>query len=155
MMTIMYWKPERGRAQSSWLKGCYRRLAVSQGREGIRPGQRKKGLQVPKLYCVESYSTLVPESAMGWLALFTSWLKPLPLSPRFLKLWWESACRPCDWRECPILASTSHLLSNTSPFLSLHFPIRTRISGVLFVRSALWGKNMNTFRKSFSPNDYQ
>lgn len=46
-MTIMYWKPERGRAQSSWLKGCYRRLAVSQ-EGGIRPGQRKKGLQVPK-----------------------------------------------------------------------------------------------------------
>lgn len=36
-MGIMYWKP----------KCCYRRLAVSQ-EGGIRLGQRKKGLQVPK-----------------------------------------------------------------------------------------------------------
>lgn len=75
-------------------------------------------------------------------------IEPHPLSPRFLWLCWESACvdlavekiTPWHW---------AHLLSNTSPTPSLRFPIRIWISGLLFVRSVPWGKNMNTFKKSF------
>lgn len=155
-MRIMYWKPERGRAQSSWLRGCFRRLAVS--REGrIRLGQRKEGLQVPNDCTVWSPVLLLFWNSDGF---FFSSVYHLDWSPSSvtkvpLALLGKHMCRPCHWRDNVPPWHWPHLLSNTSPTPSLHFLIRIRISGLLFVRSVPWGKNMNTFKKSFFLNDYR
>lgn len=138
-MRIMYWKS----------KCCYRRLAVSQ-EGGIRLGQRKKGLQVRRIVLcgVLFYSCSWNSDGFISSVYHLDWT-PSSVTKVPSALMGKRMCRPCDWRDNVPPWHWPHLLSNTSPSLSLHFPIRTWISGLLFVRSAPWGKNMNTFRKSF------